>query len=223
MSLAQLPESIPFNKDRRVINFYLLAKSIVSENFSHEIEWQDSLQFSDIGESAFLREAAWVVLSSGMREVVIRSKFPSFSLAFYDWQSALQISANAEQCRKNASQVFAHMGKLDAIIEIAATITKDGFETFKCNISTKGVPFLQSLPFIGPTTSFHLAKNIGLDVVKPDRHLVRISAMAGYSCPAEMCKVISEAVGDRLSVVDLVVWRYATLNPGYRSYLSRCI
>lgn len=208
-------------KLQKVLDFYSLAKAVVlGEGFGTEIEWQEHVQLSDVGESTFLREAAWVVLSSGMREAVIRNKFASFSGAFYHWQSARQITENARECRKNASAIFAHFGKINSIIQIATLIHEKGFEAFKCNVRSGGVSFLQSLPFVGPATSFHLAKNIGLDVVKPDRHLLRISALAGYSSPSEMCQVISRAIGDRLSVVDLVVWRYATLNPGYKDFLT---
>ena len=206
----------------RVVGFYLLAKSVVvGEGFGEEIEWQDRVQFSEVSESQFLREAAWVVLSSGMREAVVRTKFPAFSLAFHNWLSARQISTNARQCRKSASLIFAHLRKINAIIEIARSIDRDGFDVFKHKIDSEGVIFLQSLPFIGPATSYHLGKNIGLDVVKPDRHLVRICALAGYASPIELCQKIASAVGDRVSVVDLVVWRYATLNPGYRDFLVR--
>jgi len=213
---------MPIEDLDRLVGFYLLAKSVVlGEGFRDEVEWQDRLQFCEVGESHFLREAAWVVLSSGMRETVIRRKFAAFSIAFYDWSSARRISKHAQLCKKNASRVFAHVGKIDSIIEIARLIDSQGFEAFKGRVGTEGVAFLRSLPFIGPTTSFHLAKNIGLEVVKPDRHLLRISTLAGWSSPAELCSAISGATGDRLSVVDLVVWRYATLNPGYRDFLAR--
>jgi hypothetical protein len=217
-----MPSNVNAGTHERMVDFYLLAKNIVvGEGFGEEIQWQDRLQFSDLNESVFLREAAWVVLSSGMREAVVRNKFQSFSFAFYDWLSAKQISANAQRCKRTASRIFAHSGKIDSIIEICGLINTNGFDAFKAKIASGGVVFLRSLPFIGPATSYHLAKNIGFDVVKPDRHLLRISELAGYSNPAEMCHKISSVVGDRLSVVDLVVWRYATLNPGYRDFLIR--
>lgn len=206
----------------RIVDFYLLAKStVIGEGFAEEIEWQDQLQFSDVDERGFLREAAWVVLSAGMREKVVRCKFEAFSMAFCNWLSARQIVLKASQCKRAASRVFDHQRKITSIIEIAKSVDRTGFDIFKDKIISEGVLFLESLPYVGPATSYHLAKNIGLDVVKPDRHLLRISALAGYSNPGEMCLRISSAVGDRLSVVDLVVWRYATLNPGYREFLSR--
>jgi hypothetical protein len=208
-------------KVERVLDFYTLAKRVVlDEGFGEEIRWQENIQFSNVDESCFLREAAWVVLSAGMRESVVRSKFTAFSAAFMNWVNAETIIRNSERCRQMAGSIFAHPGKINSIIGIAETIGGFGFETFKNKICADGVDFLQSLPFIGPVTSFHLAKNIGLDVVKPDRHLVRVSALAGYADPSEFCQIIADAVGDRLSVVDLVVWRYATLNPGYKAFLA---
>jgi len=192
----------------------------MDEGFGDEIVWQNRVQFSHVSESIFLREAAWVVLSSGMKETVVRGRFPAFSVAFCDWTSARQILENAPKCREGALRIFGHYGKVDSIIEIAGLIDSAGFNVIKDRIAEDGITFLQSLPFIGPITSFHLAKNIGLDVVKPDRHLLRISALAGYPSPAELCRQISNAVGDRVSVVDLVVWRYATLNPGYVDFLA---
>ena len=40
---------------------------------------------------------------------------------------------------------------------------------------TEGVNYLTTFDQIGPVTAFHLAKNLGLDVVKPDRPLVRMT------------------------------------------------
>ncbi len=206
-------------KLQKVVDFYLLAKSVVlSEGFADELKWQNRLQFSGVGESVFLREAAWVVLSSGMRETVVRSKFQSFSDAFYNWFSARRIRTNAHHLR-----IFGHARKIDSIIEISRSVDTNGFDFIKDKIQTEGVLFLQSLPYVGPTTCYHLAKNLGLDVVKPDRHLLRISALMGYANPAEFCETIANSVGDRVSVVDLVVWRYATLNPGYRNFVTRFI
>lgn len=80
--------------------------------------------------------------------------------------------------------------------------------------------FLQTFDFIGPVTSFHLAKNLGLEVVKLDCHLVRMASVARCSCPEELCRITAEITGDKLSVVDLVLWRYATLDPSWDALLT---
>jgi hypothetical protein len=78
--------------------------------------------------------------------------------------------------------------------------------------TSRGIDYLQTFDFIGPVTAFHLAKNIGLDVVKPDRHLLRLAAAAGCNHPSELCGAIAEVTGDKVSVINLILWRYATLD-----------
>ena len=207
--------------ENTIIDRYLDAKEmVIRAGFSSEIDWQDDVSFSEVTEPDFLREAAWVVLSSGMRESVVRGKFPDISSAFYSWTSAQQIVHNVGRCRRLALKAFSHGPKIEAIITIARRIDGEGFESFTSRIQQDGIDFITSLPFMGPATSYHLAKNIGLDVVKPDRHLLRVAAAAGYPSPTSLCEDISKLVGDKVSVVDLVIWRFATLNPGYEAVFS---
>ena len=61
-------------------------------------------------------------------------------------------------------------------------------------------------------TCWHLAKNLGFQVAKPDRHLIRISKKAGFATPNDLCAAVAEVTGEPINVVDLVLWRYAALN-----------
>ncbi|MBI4965458.1 MAG: hypothetical protein HY913_19430 [Desulfomonile tiedjei] len=200
--------------------YLLLKDAVIEQGFEWEIEWQARICFSEVTETDFLRESAWVVLSAGMRETVIRRKFEPISQAFYWWRSASLIADNAEVCRQEASTIFANDRKLKAITTIAERITKKGFPAFKNFVGHHGVDFIQQLPFMGPATSYHLAKNIGLDEVKPDRHLKRTAAATGYSNPRDLCEDIARIVGDRVSVVDVVLWRFATIYPNYLDYFA---
>jgi hypothetical protein len=52
---------------------YLTAKErVIEAGFANEIDWQEEVSLEDLDESTFLRESAWVVLSSGFRETVLR-------------------------------------------------------------------------------------------------------------------------------------------------------
>lgn len=198
------------------VRAYLAAKATVIENgYAEEIDWQDSLSFEMCTESMFLREMAWVILSSGMRESVVRRKFLDISGAFFGWDSSAAIAEDKDECRNEALRHFNHKGKIDAIVTIAEIVSDSGFESFRLCVETGGADFLSQLPFLGPATSLHLAKNLGFQVAKPDRHLLRIAEAAGYSSPQQMCSDISSIVCDRVPVVDLVLWRYATLTTDY--------
>ena len=195
---------------------YMMAKeTVLQQGFAREIDWQENLSFLEFTENDFLREAAWVILSTGMRESVIRGKFLGISEAFRQWRSAREILRNRNQCQKQAMKMFGHLGKISAIIDIAQEVDDVGFDSVRKCIIEEGVEYLGKFHFIGPVTRYHLAKNLGLDVVKPDRHLVRISKVALFSSPHELCQKISYLTGDRLGVVDLVIWRYATIEPRY--------
>jgi hypothetical protein len=201
--------------DVRVALKYLDAKlEVIRAGFVAEISNPRPL-VSRLSETEFLREAAWVVLSAGMREAIIRRKFEAVSHAFYYWRSASLIRDHAEQCQVAAAVHFGNAAKLRAIATIARRVAESGFDRFKTDLRERPMESLGKLPFMGPATTRHLAKNIGFDVVKPDRHLMRIAAAAQFSSADELCNVISSIVGDPLSVVDSVLWRYATLRPDY--------
>lgn len=198
---------------------YLTAReAVVAAGFAAEIDWQDDQRIDAVSESVFLREAAWVILSAGMRESVVRDRFGQVTTAFLKWESAEVIARRRRQCIRRALAVFNHPGKIGAISEVAVLLAEVGFDAFRDRLRSDGLRELQQLPFIGPITRYHLAKNLGLDVVKPDRHLVRMAQAAGFTDPEAMCRVIAEVTGDRLATVDVVLWRFATLDPKYRNW-----
>lgn len=201
-----------------IVAAYYLAKDVVLHaGFGEEIKWQGSLNFDNVTESGFLREHAWVALSAGMHERVVRQRFQAVSRCFYDWESADTIVTREDSCRRLALQHFNNYRKIEGIIETARIITSVGFKSYKEAIRLNPLQVLQSLPFVGPVTCYHLAKNIGLPYAKPDRHLVRLANSVGYSNVQQFCKVIGEFTGDSVPVVDIVLWRFATIKNAYLS------
>jgi len=101
------------SQELRLASFYLAAKAFVLESGYHaELDWQENVSFSQIQESDFLRESAWVILSAGFRERVVRRKFPAVSEAFLHWQSANGICDHASQCRRMALLAFSNRRKI---------------------------------------------------------------------------------------------------------------
>jgi hypothetical protein len=83
----------------------------------------------------------------------------------------------------------------------------------KIKLSSDPISFIDTLPMMGPVTRYHLARNIGIDCVKPDRHLMRLAARWGYPNPLEMCKDIQNEIGgsEKLGTIDVVLWRWCNL------------
>jgi hypothetical protein len=153
-----------------------------------------------------------------MSENVIRSKFDSISRAFFDWKSSEVIAQHPNVCKAEAFCHFGHEPKLNAVIKIATHVYETGFAAVIDNVKDRGVSYLMQFPFLGPATSYHLAKNIGLHVAKPDRHLTRIAEALGYYSVQQLCTDIASTTGEPISIIDLVLWRFSK---EHRKYVSR--
>jgi hypothetical protein len=199
--------------DQAIQSFYHAAKRTVeAAGFGFEGEWQRGVLGQDFLERDLLREAAWVILCSGFNERVVRRRFDAISLCFCDWCSAEYIVSRGDRCRSTAMAVFGNSRKITAILRTCDYVYEQGFSSLCSRIQSDPIQELGKLPFIGPVTSYHLAKNLGIDVVKRDRHLVRLAAYLGFDAPEEMCVAFGHQVGEPVSVVDIVLWRYCALS-----------
>lgn len=196
------------------VRFFSKACSYVqSAGLTAEIVWQRNAEFDEFTESDLLREHAWVALCSGFKESVVRRVFDHVSLCFCDWESAEAIVLAGDVCCATAIESFSNRTKLSGILAVAKHVHSIGFSNFKKTVLADPINRLQQLPFIGPVTSWHLAKNLGLDVAKPDRHLVRVSESLGFRDADHLCRELAASTGEQAKVVDLIVWRFLADNP----------
>lgn len=197
-------------KRAKAVEHYRRARRAIDESpWAGEIQYQAGLHPGRILQRDFLREYAWVVLNSGFRESVVRAKFDYISLCYHDWSTAEDIARSSAICIATASSAFKNVRKLSAIAQGASSIAKEGYRKFLTRMRANPISVLQELPFIGPITVWHLAKNLGFPVAKPDRHLERLSAEFGFEGTHAMCSAIADATGERLDVIDAVLWRTA--------------
>jgi hypothetical protein len=177
------------------VNFYLDAYGYVSDHgFFREIEWAEHLPLLEQQDAeTFFEEYVWCVLNAGMKEQIARKIYERFAVA----RDPLTIG---------------HLGKRAAVQQALMEYPT----WFKGLLAAEDrLAYLESLPWIGPITKYHLARNIGIDCVKPDRHLVRLAARFGYSSPDAMCRAIQAEMGGRLGAIDVVLWRYCNLTGEY--------
>ena len=208
---------------RSLVRAYLLAKQrVIDSGFEREIAWQEEVSIDDVTPTGFVREAAWVVLCSGMRESVVRARFDRIAVSFGLWDPE-HIALNGEHCRCLARAVFNNASKIDAIARIAVEVAEGGVDDIIRGMSNAGPAYLRRFPYIGRVTCFHLAKNLGYPVAKPDRHLERMAAALGFSGASSLCRVIAAALDEPVPVVDVVMWRFATIDQKYESWLKSAI
>ncbi len=196
-------------KLKSATRLYLEARQwLSSSSYVGEIEWQRSRHPDSLSETEFLSQAAWVVYNSGFRESVIRRHFDYLSLCFCDWNSAEEIVSAGPVCIDSAMLALGNRKKHEAVFRIAQCVQVAGFRSFWDSALEDPIENLQKLPYIGPITAVHLAKNLGFDVAKPDRHLVRLQRELGFADVSSMCSHLSSATGDPVRVVDLILWRF---------------
>lgn len=193
----------------RALHIFSMATTYVRDaGLQKEIAWERQVSLDRMTETDLLRESAWVILCSGFSAHVVRGVFSHISLCFCDWESAEAIVDSYPACRIAATAAFRNEVKLDAIAHVAHRVHRTGFSSMKEAIVRDPIPELRRLPYIGPVTALHLAKNLGVETAKPDRHLTRMSEALGYRTTAELCESIAEARGETIRIVDLILWRY---------------
>lgn len=197
----------------KLIKLYLNIKEIDrSLGYGYEQEWQANRDLDIITEVQFYSEMAWVVMASGMKERVVRKKYPLVASAFNEFRVP---PVPGEENIVEACKYFNNRRKISAICNNIDRIRREGFDSFINRVRKDTISVLLELDYIGPITCYHLAKNIGVQVAKPDRHLARIAAVCGFADVQELCAYISKMTGDSIPLVDIVLWRYATCYPGY--------
>lgn len=172
--------------------FFELSNKLLDAGYSEEIGWQRDLKPCS-NALDFACEAVWVIINSGMKEQIARKIWERIQDV---WQKGGETST-----------AFKHKGKVKAIDFVwnHKTLLFDNYQKAENKIE-----YLKSIPFIGNITCFHLAKNLGHDCVKPDRHLVRV-ANSYNTTPDELCEMLSKETGEKKCVIDIILWRSCNL------------
>ena len=169
-----------------------LLLSALGDQGQRDVAWSEAILAPESPED-FAQEAIYVICNSGMKHTIARRIYEKVAGAL----------ANGDP----AGSVFGHAGKATAIDFIwrhrAYLFSRfRELTTDDARLDWLGA----TLPWIGDITKFHLAKNFGVDCVKPDVHLVRL-ADAWATTPDELCSTLAAAAGYRKATIDLILWR----------------
>lgn len=202
------------------------------------ISFYNSLSTKEITNREILAELSWIVYASGFRYDVIRKYWGRISEAFHKFEVS-EVALLAENLEEHAKEVccasgFKNLRKAKWCIQNAQRIVeldselenKGGLKGYFVELSKIGTYelvnmtplLLDELRFkgIGKTTIFHLLKNIGIDIFKPDIHVCRILSRLGLIdeqnasildiCEA-MCS-LSSYHGIKVSELDTLLFVY---------------
>lgn len=160
----------------------------LGEQAQEDIDWAESIK-PPTDAVDFAQEVIFVICNSGMKNTIARNIFER------------TIKALSED--RPARSAFGHPGKAAAIQSIWDRRI-EFFDAFR--MASNKLSFLAGLPWIGEITKYHLAKNFGLDVAKPDVHLQRLADRENTT-PQALCERLAKVTGYRVATVDTVLWR----------------
>jgi 3-methyladenine DNA glycosylase Tag len=186
-------------------------------------------------------ELCWIVYSSGFKYEILMRHWPGISRAFcnFDVRKVAEGSCNqpnyANQiCRQanfnNLAKASWCLFNAHRILELEHEMAESGglqgyFATLNCQRARDiiGVvpDIMATLRFkgIGQVTIFHLLKNVGIDIFKPDIHVCRILASLGIthseSDPIEIVcnamELLSHSTGMSLCELDTLIFCFGKL------------
>lgn len=160
----------------------------LGEQGAEDAAWAMSTHAPDSAEE-FASEVIYVICNSGMRFTVARGIFDRCMAALGE--------------NRPVREVFGHPGKAAAIDRIWANRYIYLTEYLA---AVDKLAYLESLPWIGGITKYHLAKNFGLPYAKPDVHLQRLADREGVTAQA-LCERLAGETGLTVPAVDTVLWR----------------
>lgn len=165
------------------------------------IKFYSDIRPENMTNRRIFTELSWIVYSSGFRFDIVKKYWSSLREAFHEFnipevaqwfndlgtetrricrESGFRNQKKARWCIENAKRIIEldhemkHLGGLKGYF-----IETSRMDTFEL---VKSVPIIiQDLGFkgIGKTTVFHLLKNVGIDIFKPDIHVRRTLARLG--------------------------------------------
>ena len=168
--------------------FRKIEKAVRKAGYGKAIKRSENMQ-PPANADQFAAEAIYVLANSGFSNRIAVPIFEQCMLALREGHST--------------KTVFGHPGKSSAMDYIWSRRRR----LFRAYLKADDkIAFCATLPWIGPVTRFHLAKNCGADVAKPDVHLNRLAEAEGTTAQL-LCERLARKTGYRAATIDLILWR----------------
>jgi hypothetical protein len=178
--------------DCRRINLDAVISAVKLAGYGDDIQWAENLA-PPTDADEFALEVIFVICNSGMRFTVARTIYE-------------RVIASLAQS-VSSSKVFKHTGKCVAIDHVWYR----RHELYAAYLrAADKLTYLETLPWIGGITKYHLAKNFGLQYAKPDVHMQRLAGTF-HTTPQALCEQLSAEHGLKVATVDTLLWRAAAI------------
>jgi len=155
----------------------------------------------DADVKLFWSEYVWCVLTSGFKASIatkIHPKIVAIMVPFSPFQRTLVLRHKFRQVLKNDAKFL-------AILETKSLVETMGWAQFKEKY-LEDLETISHLPYMGPALSRHLARNLGINVIKPDVHMWRLAKYFDFESPDVLCDHLHEKYGEKKALIDLALW-----------------
>ncbi|MFH1140660.1 MAG: hypothetical protein V1724_03085 [Chloroflexota bacterium] len=226
---------------QRCVVFYNVCLEWVQQNTQWTARMEDrrKRRLKDVDAKLFFEEYAGVVLGSGFKFATVVKKYDEGLWKALKEGDYAQVARNKDSVTRAALRYINYPRKINAIVDMASQLARGPLwanlqaellktewtveNQFRQNTSAwnssdvkrvlqGALNPLRAFPFIGKVTQYELAKNIGLDVPKPDRQMRCAAQHCGLPATEEgvldLVWCITQATNERPGVIDYVIWRY---------------
>lgn len=211
----ELPSTEGFEPDIEAgpTAYFDKAHAFVKKFYPEQLRAFSDVRFEDVDSDFFFREYTWVVHATGFSAKAVGKFMPRLVGAYGIWDDLAE--EEFDDAFERVKKVCNNPQKAKAVWRTAKLMAEETgpaqtrwTEFKKTRLSSPEL--LDELPYVGPITCFHLARNIGLlEYVKPDLHLVRMAEHWGFPGCVEMCEAMRPE-GMPLGIVDLILWYAAS-------------
>jgi len=182
-----------------IITYFLNAEdNVIRNGYNHELTYFKNLRFENQTVDTFLLEYVYVVCNSGVSakcaKTICDRVMGAIRSGRPDWAEEIP---RVPWKRVAITEAVKHQNLWFQMVRESS----DKIET------------IRSFPSLGgEALGYHLARNLGIDCVKPDRHLKALAKRFGFATPLAMCLEIQKVFpGERLGVIDYILWRYCEM------------
>lgn len=169
----------------------------------YDTKWVYKVSPDTIAPQEFFEEYIWVVYACNFDVTHLEDLWKPLREAYGKYDSLDRTS------RQGVLDVINSERKWNAVYRTALIMQGFGWNEFR-KLCLDEIDSMTSLGFIGPVTKFHLARNLGFDVAKPDRWMCRIANRLGWESVNSMCEYLSKKYSMSMKEIDITLWKYVS-------------
>jgi 3-methyladenine DNA glycosylase Tag len=249
-SNGQLSQSLPLENNEVVSDLHHVVENMLLHTLRECPDTLDLMNFygdlkpENLTNDFILRELTWIAYAGGFRYDVVRKYWPKITNAFFKFD-VMQVALLSGDLDKHAQDICQESGfknlrkarwsilNAQRILELDCELREfGGLKGYFVNLSKLGIgeivrltpSILNQLKFkgIGQTTIFHLLKNMGIDIFKPDIHVCRILDRLGLIADGASIYEVCEAMRSlalsyniKVSELDTLFFVYGKTNADF--------